>query len=157
MNELQSDIKCELYNEYNQKVHKFLFENFKFSQEEFTKILESNRNPIRHINYEAFIENGIILNNELKTKILRIALIMEDILTIKYLINEHALFDIITSDELIEQCKNQWYINKTNDMYYGRSSEVDINSDCDSESEKNSNCNCFKCSSTVYHYLKKLE
>jgi L-rhamnose mutarotase len=39
MNELQSDIKCELYNEYNQKVHKFLFENFKFSQEEFTKIL----------------------------------------------------------------------------------------------------------------------
>jgi hypothetical protein len=82
---------------------------------------------------------------------------MEDILTIKYLINEHALFDIITSDELIEQCKNQWYINKTNDMYYGRSSEVDINSDCDSESEKNSNCNCFKCSSTVYHYLKKLE
>lgn len=151
-----SDIKCELYNEYTPKVHEFLFENLKFSQEEFTKILESNRNPMRYIDYKPFIKNGIVLNNELKTKILSNALIMEDISVIKYLINEHALFDMITRDELIEKCKKQWYTNKYNDMYYGRTREVDINSDCDSENE-NSNCNCFKCSSSIYHYLKQLE
>lgn len=153
-----SDIKCELYNEYNAKVHEFLFENFKFSQEEFTKILESNRNPMKYIDYKPFIKNGIVLNNKLKTKILSNALIMEDISVIKYLMNEHALFDMITRDELIEKCKKQWYTNIYNDMYYGRSRKIDINSDCDSDSEnENSNCNCFKCSSSIYHYLKQLE
>lgn len=136
-----SDIKCELYNEYNAKVHEFLFENFKFSQEEFTKILES-KNPIKYLNYEAFIKNGIVLNNKLKTKILSNALIMEDISVIKYLINKQSLFDMITRDELIEECKKQWYTSS-------RTREVDINSDCENESDTGLNCNCFKCSSPL--------